>query len=531
MLISSPAAVETPVPQRLSLAKRLLLPSLSDLFFILIMTISFLAGGNGWQSLLNDGDTGYHVRTGDYILASHQVPTHDLFSFSRPGAVWYAWEWLTDVVFAVLHRWAGLKGVVLFSGIVLAVVFTLVMRDALRRGANSLIALALVLMAINASYIHLLARPHIFTLLLLVVSMALIAYDRRHRNARIWLLAPLTALWANLHGGFFLLFPILGLLVIGSATEGCFDRARRARRISDAVRYTGLSLACALASLINPYGIRLHVHIFETLNATWLINLVNEFKSPTFHSGPDACMILLFLAMTTVAPLVQKGKITEVLWLVFLAYCALVSVRHVEIFALVAVPIVSVEVTAWWDRWTCTRPPQSALRIIGDIAAQMRPNFARTTLWGPAFVTAVALGGWIQWPSDLSPSNCPTAMIHRHGEQIAASRVFTMDQWADYLIYHYYPRQRVFLDGRSDFYGEQMAREYLKMIEGRSRWKTVFDKYQFDLALCQADWPLASLLRYQPDWRVVDDDGKTVLFEKAAAAGLSSLSTASQRRP
>ena len=498
-------------------AKRLLLPSLTDLFFILVFTMVFLVGAEGWQALLQDGDTGYHIRTGQYILATHQVPAHDLFSFSRPGAAWYAWEWLADVVFALLQAWAGLKGVVLFSAALLTAVFTLVMRDALRRGANSLIALGLLFMAINASYIHLLARPHIFTLLFAPVSMLLIAADRRQRSARIWLLVPLTVLWANLHGGFSILFPLLGLLVIGSAVEAYLERSRRAERVSDCLRYAGLSLACGLGSLINPYGIQLHKHIFQTLGAKWLLDTVSEFRSPSFHSGPDAFLILLFLAMAAVAPLVQKGKITEALWLGFLAYCALVSVRHIPIFALLAVPIVAVEVTCWWDRWTRFQSPKSALRIVDDIAAQMRAGFNRMTIWGPVLVVAVALGGWVTWPTDISADDCPRAMIQRHAQQIATARIFTMDQWGDYLIYHYYPRQRVFIDGRSDFYGQQMAAEYNKIRGGQPAWKELLDKYRFDMVLGPVDWPLATLLRYQPDWRVVDADAKTILFQKVAA--------------
>lgn len=514
-LIPSPVVDKKIGGQAPSRARRIFLPSLTDLFFILIFTFVFLAGAESWQTLLQDGDTGYHIRTGEYILATHHIPTHDLFSFSRPGAVWYAWEWLADVVFALLQSWAGLKGLVLFTAALLTTVFTLVMRQALQRGANSLIALALVLTAINASYIHLLARPHIFTLLFLMVSMILIADDRRQRHARIWLLAPLTALWVNLHGGFLLLFPLLGLLVIGCAAEAYLDRAGRARRISDSLRYAALGLLCGLASLINPQGIKLHVHILQILQAKWLLDLVSEFKSPTFHSGPDAFLLLLFLALATVGFLVRKGKITEALWLIFLAYCALVSIRHIPIFALLAAPILSVEVSSWWEGWTHGRSPKSALRIINDLAAQIRTNFAGVTLWAPIFLVAVALAGGLHWPTDISPIQCPIGMIHRHADDIAAARILTVDQWADYLIYHYYPRQRVFIDGRSDFYGEQMAHEYLKMSGGQSNWKNTFDKYRFDMVLCPIDWPLASLLRYQPDWRVVDDDGKTMLFERA----------------
>ena len=96
---------------------RLLVPSLADLLFIALIAWLFLStGAHGWQSLLADADVGWHIRTGEYILDHHQVPHQDLYSFSKPGAPWYAWEWLTDVIDGLLFRWAGLKGVVLAAG-------------------------------------------------------------------------------------------------------------------------------------------------------------------------------------------------------------------------------------------------------------------------------------------------------------------------------------------------------------------------------------------------------------------------------
>ena len=73
---------------------RLLVPSLSDCLFLAILLWSF-AAGSGWTVLLADGDTGWHIRTGEYILNTHSVPVRDLFSFSKAGQPWFAWEWLT----------------------------------------------------------------------------------------------------------------------------------------------------------------------------------------------------------------------------------------------------------------------------------------------------------------------------------------------------------------------------------------------------------------------------------------------------
>ena len=61
------------------------LPSYTDILFVFIIVFSFIAGEMGWQRLLQDSDTGLHIRIGDYILEHRQVPTHDMFSFSLPG--------------------------------------------------------------------------------------------------------------------------------------------------------------------------------------------------------------------------------------------------------------------------------------------------------------------------------------------------------------------------------------------------------------------------------------------------------------
>ncbi|MFI5338089.1 MAG: hypothetical protein ACHQ5A_14970, partial [Opitutales bacterium] len=86
-----------------------LAPSLPDLLFPLLL-VAWFARLPAWQALLADGDTAWHIRAGEYIL-DHGVPAHDLFSFSRPGQPWYAWEWLSEAVFGQLHRWWGLQGV------------------------------------------------------------------------------------------------------------------------------------------------------------------------------------------------------------------------------------------------------------------------------------------------------------------------------------------------------------------------------------------------------------------------------------
>ena len=120
---------------------RWLVPSLADFQFLSILLWLFSVGSAGWSQLLMDCDAGWHIRTGEWILANRQVPHLDLFSFSKPGQPWFAWEWGADVIWGFVHQAAGLRGIVLFAGVLVAVFGALVFRRAVWHGGNLFISL------------------------------------------------------------------------------------------------------------------------------------------------------------------------------------------------------------------------------------------------------------------------------------------------------------------------------------------------------------------------------------------------------
>src|SRR5581483_9650964 len=377
-----------------------------------------ICGAGGWISLLGDGDTGWHIRTGQYILEHHSVPTTDLFSFSRPGAPWFAWEWLTDVIYAVLFRMGGFKGIVLFAGVLISIYATVLLRYTLWRGANPLVAISTTLLAVGASSIHFLARPHLFTLVLLPVCWWIVEADRRARTRWLWALIPLTALWTNLHGGFFIWLACLGLVVAGCALEAW----RGADRRSDIQRYGMLFAGSAAASLVNPYGIRLQQHIFEFLRADWIKNLVQEFQAPTFRNeGQFQYELLLVAGLVTAGLLLRRRRMVEALWVVFLAHCSLTSVRHAPIYAALAAPLIACQLSHWWRTQAEKSSKSSAGAILYQMGADLKDGFLRTSLW-PAMLVGVliALDAPLHWPVDFPQQMFPVAMIGRHRDLVAS---------------------------------------------------------------------------------------------------------------
>ena len=512
---------------------RVLIPSLSDLFFLAILIWLFMSSGAaGWQGLLVDGDAGWHIRTGQYILDHHAVPHQDLYSFSKPGAPWFAWEWGSDVLFGWLQRVAGLKGVVLFTGILLATFSLTLIRRMMWRGVHLFVAIGVALLAVGSASIHFLARPHIFTLLFLSITVWMVESDRENPSRRIWLLVPLTILWTNLHGGFLALIALLGLTAVGTGLEAwSAGEAWGGLWWRNAVRYAALTAACAAASLVNPYGYHLQVHMAAYLRSDWIKSVIQEFMSPTFRNeNMMQFEALLMVGLIVAGALLRRKRIVEALWIVFFAHMSLSSVRHVPVYVTVVCPVVAYGLAGWWKAWTHGAAKKSLPAILNQIAADSAPAFRRTSIWPFAVVLGLALtGAPIPWPKDFPDIDFPIQIVHAHAAEILASRVLTTDQWGDYLIY-INPKQKVFVDGRSDFYGPETGDQYIHLVNGAPEWRETLRKYDFNLTLLPKELPIVQLLQTLPDWRVVADDGKRILLVRTVASVLPTGNSGTEPR-
>jgi hypothetical protein len=243
---------------------------------------------------------------------------------------------------------------------------------------------------------------------------------------------------------------------------------------------------------------------------------VEEFHSPSFRSESMLYFeILLFVSLGLVFVFLRNRRIVEALWLAYFAHTSLTSVRHVTIFVLLAGPIVAIELSIWWQEWSVTQSKRSLAGIFDQVAEEMGSGFGWMSMW-PAVLALglILIDRPIKWPTDFSDERFPVKIFNEHRDQIAGARVLTSDQWGDYLIFHLYPQQKVFIDGRSDFYGEELGKEYLAVLQGQYNWRAILDKYSFSAVLAPISWPLCSLLKQDHGWQVVVDDGKAILFQK-----------------
>ncbi|HEY2017704.1 MAG TPA: hypothetical protein VGH38_29560 [Bryobacteraceae bacterium] len=505
-------------------------PSFGDVAFLLPITLLFGCMG-GVKALLGDCDTGWHIRTGEWIVANHMVPAHDLFSYSKPDAPWFAWEWLSDVLFAWLNGLGGLRAVVMFTILLLSITFGLLFR--LTRGkSNPIVATLVTFMAAAASAVHWLARPHLFTLLFVVLFYgALLEVDEgRTRLAGIPYLAILpvaTVVWTNLHGGFFVGILMIAVYGAGEVLKMALsaDRAGWRAGRGKAGRYFLSALGCLAASLINPYTFRLHQHMLAYMRDPFTSQHIIEFLSPSFH-GPMAIFFesLLVLAAAAACRSCSQGRFTEPLLLLMWAHAALLAGRNIPIFAIAAAVPAAHFVQEWLNRVPESNAAEWLRAAVGSfnrLAARTGEVMAGGS-WHVAGVAAVVFVAAVIWApnpprkfrAEFDPQRYPSGALATLRDEPSA-RIFTDDEWGDYLIWSLYPSQKVFVDGRSDFYGDDFEEKYIDVLNVRYDWEQILSGFDVDTILMPINAPLSGALKESSRWHVVFDDGVALVFRSA----------------
>lgn len=201
------------------------------------------------KQVLSSQDLYLHISIGRWILAHAAIPDHGIFSASMPTAPWVPHEWLAALGFALLYDNLGWGGVLFSIAALMALAIgALVFDIAARLGPIG--ALVAAVLGWGLCINHLVARPHIASLPLVVIWIALHVRARRNKTAPPWSAALLMILWVNLHGAFMfgLAFSVL------FAAEAIFESDTVREATAQARRWLPFLIASLLAACVTPLG-------------------------------------------------------------------------------------------------------------------------------------------------------------------------------------------------------------------------------------------------------------------------------------
>jgi len=492
---------------------RWLMPSVADLIFVALLASLLCTSLSG--KLLGDAGIGWHIRTGQLILATHAIPRVDPFS-SQIDKPWIAWEWLYDVIVGWLDSHAKLNGVVWFSAVVIATVFAGLFQLLVGRGANFVVALLLTLLAMSASTIHFLARPHLLSWLFALIwfwILETVESTADKSNRRLWWLPASMLIWVNVHGGFLLGFVLLAVFWVGALwmwlrlkegrIEESLQKIAAGRRVRD---LTLVGLATTAASLVNPYGWHLHTHIYSYLTNRFFMDHVDEFQSPNFHGIAQRCFLVLLLIV--VAALAAGGRnlrASKILLVLFSVYAGLYASRNIPVSSIfLALIIGSIVPFTAFSRFSGK---------MGRIDSRLRGH-----LW--PFVAALATlmvalnGGNVSslrlMDAHFDQQRMPVHAVSLVKQAAITGPVLGPDYWGGYLVYSLYPHNTVVIDDRHDFYGESFLKMYLTTMHVEPDWEHFLDSHLCLVLPKKA--ALSAVLSKTAGWNAVYSDEVAVVF-------------------
>ena len=509
---------------------RFVMPSVRDIIFMFLFW-SLLAGSLSNRPLA-DPDIGWHIRTGEQIVQTHTLPRTDPYSSMMQGHAWFAWEWLYDLALGVLYRAAGLNGVVWLCALIISTTFLSLLSQLLHRGTGLFLAIVLMLLAEAASTIHLFARPHIVSwLFTLLWFVALERYQES--SAPRWLLwfFPLSIVfWVNLHGEWLFGLALLAIYVLA----GFFDATRESdpflsvRAFARTKNLAWTFLASCLATLANPFGWKLHLHIYHYLGDRYLMNRIAEFRSPDFHGWAQRCFGFIIL-LTLLALVGHRRQVPTRHILVVLCsiYFGLLSSRNIPISSILLVLIIgpvlweNFQALAGHPAGTFSSPAQ---RIV-DFSDRMSLQELRLKghAWPVLFAVLTLLiclnGGragdrrWIN--AQFNSQSVPEAAVDFLASQPEKDPIFSTDTWGGYIIYRLYPHRQVVVDDRHDLYTSTRMRDVLIVLQGEHGWRDILEQWRIRTILIPRGSTLANLLRELPqDWQLTYQDSVAEVFQR-----------------
>jgi hypothetical protein len=455
------------------------------------------------QNLLNDPDTYLHIAAGKWMLAHGALPTSDPFSHSMPGAHWIVHEWLSELLLGATFGITGWHGVVLLTAACFGLSIGLLTRYLIDRG-EAMTSLVVVACAGALLEPHLLVRPHILALPVMVLWCRALVASREENASPSFTLLPLVLLWANLHGSFMVGLGLSVFLALETAIE------RRAGWQAQFKRWMLFTLLATLIAMVNPNGIEAFLLPIRFMSMSVLHDSFTEWLSVDFHTPQPLELWLLGLIFAGYG-LKLKLPVWRLLFVIGLIHMALQSMRHGDLLAILA-PLLA---------WPSLGPQLRARMIEGGVtsmgetfAALARPS-TRAAYLSAAGIAAIICAGAVAKP--LAPADGPSTPVSATAAAIAMGLkgpVFNEEGFGGYLIFN---NIRTFIDGRIEMYGDDYLARYLAAERGdESLLNAILANERIEWTMLPPRSGAALLLEHSPGWRRVYADPYAVIDEKTA---------------
>jgi hypothetical protein len=461
-----------------------------------------------WATLrpVMDADVWWHLRTGQWLIENQALPATDPFCEATSGKPWVVYSWLYAIIFYGAHAGLGLSGLLWFRVVLCLGVVTAFYRLIASREPRFLAA-SLLTGLISLALLPLLTeRPWLVSILFAVVTLGVILEARAGRwRGAYWLLPGVFALWANMHIQFVYGLCLLALACAAPLLDRMLGWSDEASSAAASWRkLAGLAAACLLATLFNPYHLRLYQVVLDCMALQASAFPINELQSLEFRSAWE--WAVLGLALLSAFRLGRRQRLSsfQVLLLAGAVICAFRSRRDVWLVAVAAAALI---------------PSGKRRATNGNVAILEGPFPLTRKRLAAAALVVMAMAGLMAWSRNLSEPELRRAVAEAYPTRAAAyvqSRgwrgpLFNDYNWGGYLMWQL-PALKVSIDGRASLHEGRRLQRSADTWAGNPGWQDDPELAAANVVIGWRSAPLATLLRTDDRFELAFEDDLAVVF-------------------
>ncbi|MGA8085866.1 MAG: hypothetical protein WCA10_01080 [Terracidiphilus sp.] len=456
---------------------------------------------------VTDTDVWWQMAIGRWIVEHGAIPRTELFSAVGAGKPFEAYSWLFDLVVFWFYQKLGLIGIVVYSCAMTVSIAAAVHHLVRRLNSWFLLGIGmtfLVVFTIGRLYSP---RPWLASILFFTLELDILMQARKTRDSRELLWLPIIfVFWANIHIQF-----VDGLVVLGIALAEALLATRWSaiQTKLQAAKMIWVFLGCIVATLINPYGLKIYKVAYDLVSQGASLPQLPELSAISFRSLDDWCVLFLALSGAVVLARVGRPSFFEVVLLAFSILVSFRSQRDIWVLAIAGAAIIAAGLT----------------QSHGD-PFQLKASAI------PFVVSASVAFAWLAFfakginNSELQEklsSSLPVQAVETIKQQGWVGPLFNDYGWGGYLIWSL--KKPVSMYGRNTVYGVENVLRSNATWNGLGGWDSDPELLEANLIVASSGAPLIQLLRLQPCLQLAYRDKVAEVFVSRSSSAIDAASS------
>lgn len=485
---------------------------IAGVIFVLLLSLFIFQ-----QINLTTADIGRHIMNGKLFINAEQFGVSrsallhtNFFSYTYPNASFVNHHWGSGILTFLVYSVTGFGGLSLLYGgfIILAM---LLLFFVWRKELSLLISFPIVLFLIPLIAERTEVRPEGMSYFFLasILTLLFLYISNRLQKKWLWLIPVISLIWVNTHIYFIFAPFLVGVFLVETFLRKDFEKAKTLLMIL---------VVSSLVLCINPYGIigvfypftmfrNYGYLIVENQSIPFLTNL--HIVNPNFLWWKIATAF--FVILSGIVFWKDKLKFPIALFLTTLAFAVLsfLGIRHLTAYGLTLMPTL-----LFYGYVLYKEPINSTTKSLHTILS----TTISTIILISIFIFFGSRLPWnTYWGIGLQPGVNASADFVKSTN--ISGPIFSNYDIGGYLIFHMYPKEKVFVDNRPESYPTNFfQKEYIPMQEDDSVWSVELKKWNFNTIWFYKNdltpWAQQFLIARvkDPTWAPVFVDNYTIIF-------------------